>query len=65
MPCRFSSAVHRFTQKPHGSSMEKFMAISRWYEGRLSSVSRFCTIAVWATSDSLVCSGSQSCPPRA
>ena len=57
MPCRFSSAVQRPTQVPHAPSRPKRVAISRWYDGRLSSVSRLVNIAALAVSESCDCSG--------
>ena len=65
MLCRFSSAVHRPTHVPQAPSREKLSAMVRWYDGRLSSVSRLVIIATRATSDSGDCATSQSAPPRA
>ena len=64
MPCRFSSAVQRPTQVPQAPSRPNRVAISRWYDGRLSSVSRLVIIAALAVSESRDCSGDQSSPPR-
>ena len=57
MPWRFSSAVQRPTQVPQAPSRPNRVAISRWYDGRLSSVSRLVIIAALAVSESRDCSG--------
>ena len=62
MPCRPSSAVQRCTQVPHAPSRPKVVAISWWYEGRLSSVSRLTTSAVRATSGIVLSCGDHGCP---
>src|SRR3954468_3991348 len=63
MPCRPSSAVQRCTQVPHAPSRPNSVAISWWYEGRLSSVSRFTIRAVRATSGIAESSSRHGSPP--
>src|SRR4051795_2340051 len=63
MPCRPSSAVQRCTQVPQAPSRPKSVAISWWYEGRLSSVSRLTISAVRATSGSEESSWRHGSPP--
>src|SRR5512141_1294618 len=61
--CRPSSAVHRFTHAPHALSRPKARSISRWYLGRLSSVSRLTSSAVRAIGESCDCSTDHGSPP--
>src|SRR3954447_102020 len=64
MPCRPSSAVHRCTQVPHAPSRPNRVAISWWYDGRLSSVSRLTISAVPATAAGVESSPRHGSPPR-
>src|SRR5919112_2546180 len=63
MPCRPSSAVHRCTQVPHAPSRPNSVAISWWYDGRLSSVRRLTISAVRATSGRSESSSRHGSPP--